>query len=78
MQAGGQGGGDAHDQPEVDVLGIFPPGRVLQRLDCPVGVCDPSLREFFGRAFPQTDDPTPEGEDEENPEGGQDCDHKVK
>ena len=78
MQAGRQGGGDPHDQAEVDVLGIFPSGRVLQGLNGPVGVGGSSLREFLGRVFPQADDPTPEGEDEENPKGGQNGDHKVQ
>ena len=78
MKTGGQRGGDPHDHTEVYVLSIFPPGRVLQCLDCPVGVSGSSLRELFGCAFPQADDPPPESEDEENPESCQNSDYKVQ
>ena len=38
MQNGGQGCGYSHDQTEVNVFGIFPPGGILYGLNGPVGI----------------------------------------
>ena len=71
VQAGGQGGGHAHDQSEVNVFGIFPSSRILQSLDRAVGVLGSSLGEFLRRVFPKAYDPSSERKHEEDPKGGQ-------
>lgn len=78
MKAGWQGGGNPHDQTEVNVLRILPSGRILKSLNGPVGVLGSPLSKFFRSIFPQADDPPTKGKDEENPKCGKAGDDKVE
>ena len=78
MQAGREGGGDPHDQAEIYVLGIFPSRRVLQGLDGPHGIFGSPVCKLLGSALPEADEPSPECEYEENPEGGEEGDDEVE
>ena len=78
MKTSGQGGRYPHDHTEVNVLGIFPPGWILKSLNGPVGVLGSPLSKFFRSAFPQADDPTPEGKYKEHPKGSQERNDEIQ
>ena len=68
MKAGGQRGGYAHDDSEVDVLGVFSSRGILQGLDGPGGVLRPAARQFLRHGLEEAYEPAARGEDEGHPE----------
>ena len=73
MKAGGQSGGYAHDDSEVDVLGVFASRGILQGLDGSSGVFLASKCQFFRHGLEQAYEPAARSEDEEHPKS---CDHR--
>ena len=78
MKAGGQSGGYAHDDSEVDILGVFASRGILEGLDGPSGVLLAAECQFFRHGLEQAYEPAARGEDEEHPKSRDHCDYQVQ
>ena len=56
MRTGGQDSRYSHDYSEVYILSFFSAHRVLNCLDCPVGLFGSAESEWFGSILPYTDE----------------------